>query len=459
MGNLKYIFSRKAFTFLLVIAAVFGILFSAQYSLKVFADGKQSKGSTIGGVAVSGLKDDEIKAALRKAIQKWSSEPILIRGGGEELSIDPEDIQFDLNQTIQEYRKSIHKPFYQFWKSEKTVHIPIHISNSETIKNQISYITIWDTEDTYNRVLNEVSYLNDHEIDATVIDTEQLENERIALTIEKIPDNATGVEVLAETLNENILEPDEPFSLLNALHNLTDAANAEGLNFVASVIYNTVLQGNIDILERHPQQEAPSYLQPGINAYIDPFGKNDLQFVNVSEHPYLLKATVEGGQLKAELFSSVKGATVQVVVDKEPIAPRIINRYTRDLPAGSTRLIQEGKQGMRVTVTRMISDNGEQKVQEISRDYYAPVNRIVLNSASDVNFGGGGTVEEQGKSAGFGSVENVDLNGDGLPDYDSRNDGNVQNPKDNPKGNPKGEPKDESSSRSYYDKGGNLVTS
>jgi len=447
---LKTIKSRKAFTFVLVAAVLVCLLIPAQSYLTAFADEKRSNGSTIGGIDVSGLKDQEIKKVLENAIDEWASEPIVIRGGGEELSIDPQEIIFDIDRAIDEYRDSTDKPFYLFWKSEEVVHIPIHISDSESIKEQISYITIWDTEDTYKRVLAQASYLESHEIEAVVTDTTQLENERIALSIEKIPANTKGVQALAEELNEYILEPNEAFSLLTVLENLTDSANTEGLNFVGSMIYNTVLQANIEIMERHAQKELPGYLQPGLNVSVDAFSEKDLQFINVSKHPYLLKMSVEGENLKVELYSSVKDVTVRVSVQQQTIAPRIINRFSKDLPMGSSRLIQEGKQGLRVTVTRTMTDsNGEEKTEEISRDYYAPTNRIVLKSAIQPKES---AEEETGPNSG--NVDNLDLDGNGLPDFEQNNnktDGNSNQDKD--------KNKDELPPGSYYDKGGNLVTS
>src|SRR5690606_9144815 len=109
---------------------------------------------------------------------------------------------------------------------------------SEVVKNRISNISVWDTEETYNQVVMQASYLKSHEVEATVTDTTQLENERIALSIEQIPTEARGVQVLAESLNDYILKPNEPFSLLTYFENLTDAANMEGFNFFGSLIYN-----------------------------------------------------------------------------------------------------------------------------------------------------------------------------------------------------------------------------
>ncbi len=448
MDTLKYLQSHKAFTFILVIIAMICILILMQTSLKAFADGKQTNGSTIGGVSVSGLKEDEIKEILESAIVEWKSQPIIIKGGGAELSIDPQEIQFDIESSIANYQNLIDKPLFLFWTSDKVVHLPLYISDSEVIKNRLSNISIWDIEATYNQVIMQASYLKSHEVEATVIDTTLLENERIALSIEQIPTEARGVLALAESLNDYILKPNEPFSLLTYFEslNLTDEANLEGFNFFSSLIYNTVLQGEVDILERHSQKEIPTYLQPGMDVYVDAFSEKDLQFVNVSEHPYLLKSTVEDDQLKVALHSAVKDSTIHISVHQQSINPRIINRYSNDLPMGTTKLIQEGEQGLRVTVSRKISKNGDERIQEISRDYYPPKNRIVLISAKKPVFENSDVMEEQGNLSSFNFVENVDLNGDGLPDYDDRYEVENHNFEDRlPPG-------------SYYDKGGNLVT-
>src|SRR5690606_13480370 len=105
----KTIKSRKAFTFVLVAAVLVCLLIPAQSYLTAFADEKRSNGSTIGGIDVSGLKDQEIKKVLENAIDEWASEPIVIRGGGEELSIDPQEIIFDIDRAIDEYRDSTDK--------------------------------------------------------------------------------------------------------------------------------------------------------------------------------------------------------------------------------------------------------------------------------------------------------------------------------------------------------------
>lgn len=440
---MKGIKSYKAFTFILVmVVAVLCLLLPAQSSFKASADGKGAKGSTIGGVYVAGLKEDEIKEALQNAINEWQSEDILIQGGGAELTINPEEIQFNIDQSIQNYKSLTDKPFFLFWMSDKEVHIPIEISESEVVKNRISNIPFWDTEETYTRVITQASYLRNHEIEAAVADTTLLENERIALTIERIPESAQGVHDLAEMLNEIVIQPNEPFSLLENLGDMAELANQKGLDFVSSVLYYTVLQAKIDILERHPQGKIPGYLQPGLDAHVNSYEKKDLQFASFSTNPYLLKVTVEGTSLKVELFSTVKDADIKIKTNKESIAPRIINRYSNDLPMGKTKLIQKGEAGLRVTVTRVITEDGHAEEQEMSRDYYAPTNRIVLNSSRQPGSTSGADSGNNSK------VENLDLDGDGLPDYDDSNE-----VKDDEIGN-----LGEGDKPQNYDKAGNIIT-
>lgn len=436
-----------------MVVAFLCILFPAQSSLKAFADGEGKKGSTIGGVNVTDLKEDDIKAALQNAIQEWQEESIIIQGGGAELTIDPQEIQFNIDRTMQNYKSLTDKPFFLFWMPDKEVHIPIEISESEIVRNRISNMPIWDTDETYSRVISQASYLRSHEIEAVVADTTLLENERIALTIETIPETAQGVHDLVEMLNETVLKPNEPFSLLENLGDMVNLANREGLDFVSSMVYFTVLQGKVDIIERHSQGEIPNYLQPGLDARVDSYSKKDLQFANFSANPYLLKLAVEEDSLKVELYSTVKEADVKIRINKESIAPRIINRYSNDLPIGGTKLIQEGKPGLRVTVTRVMAENGEVEEQQISRDYYAPVNRIVLNSSRQPEETSG-TITNSGKTNNSSTkVENLDLDGDGLPDYDDSNEvsdeeiGNLQNNEGKGK-----------TQAPKYDKGGNLIT-
>ncbi|PKC51043.1 hypothetical protein RhiirA1_484680, partial [Rhizophagus irregularis] len=80
--------------------------------------------------------------------------------------------------------------------------------------------------------------------------------------------------------------------------------------------------------------------------------------------------------MKLEITSNTKENEVFVHVEKERLSPRIIYRYSNDLPLGYEQVLQEGSEGYRVIVTRTISRDGSTEEQRVSRDYYPPVNEI-----------------------------------------------------------------------------------
>ncbi|RUL55130.1 VanW family protein [Lysinibacillus antri] len=417
----------------------------------VLADEEEIKtsGSTIGSVSVAGLERNAITQAVTDAIISWKSEPVIISGGGEELSIDVNELQFNVEAAVDQYELLTDKPWYAFWVDEKTVHLPIDVTVSDTIKTDVANISVWNAEETLNQLTGQASYLKSHDIEASVNDISHIENDRLALTMEAIPEGAIGISYIAQSLNDKVLNPNEPFSLLETLGENSSISNKMGLNFLASVLYNTVLQTNFAILERHSQNEIPTYLEPGIEAQVSEFEQKDLKFVNTTTNPALIKATVENDMLKLEIYSTVKESDVSVRVEREEIiAPRIINRYSTDLPIGQTTIVQEGQEGLRISVFRNITENGNVTEEHISRDYYKPINRIVLNSSRSLLPETDGTQPD--------TDLNIDLNGDGLPDLEL-DDFIPKNPTDLEKNDlPTNE--NELPPGSYYDKGGNLVT-
>ncbi len=106
--------------------------------------------------------------------------------------------------------------------------------------------------------------------------------------------------------------------------------------------------------------------------------------------------------------------------------------------------IQKGEQGLRVSVYRVM-DGIEELV---SRDYYPPVNRILLKSSRQQ--------QTQGSTATDPDLQ-IDLNGDGLADVGTNDETKNETIDEtelevDENGNPILPP------GSYYDKGGNLIT-
>lgn len=192
----------------------------------------------------------------------------------------------------------------------------------------------------------------------------------------------------------------------------------------------------------------------------------DLKFANTSSKPVVLKLIMEEGNLKTEVYTPAKETEVDVTVSKdEEIQPRTITRYSMDLAIGQTEQVQQGAKGLRVSVYRTAFD--EQKL--VSRDYYPPVDRIILKSSKQPE------VQSPSENLNNDPAYQVDLDGDGFPDADTTN-GNgsttpisgSQNNGSNSSNNNQGAASNNSANGdteeenlppgSYYDKGGNLIT-
>ncbi|KGR84815.1 hypothetical protein CD32_10155 [Lysinibacillus odysseyi 34hs-1 = NBRC 100172] len=409
--------------------------------------------STIAGIEVGNLTEGEMRTVLTDAVNQWMNEPLVVTDGGNELSLNTSVIRYDIDSTIALYKNMVKKDWYAFWKDDKVIHIPLEALPNEEIKNEISKMSMWNEEETYAQVMSFAGYLKSGEVEAAVEDTSALETERIALAIEKIPETAFGTYDIAQVLNDQVIAPGETFSFVQSLGENADIANSEALQFVASLIYQNALNINTEIVERQSQHKIPNYLEPGIEAAITSSGDKNLQFTNRLATPIKLKLSVEEQQLKAEMYTTQKEAAVTTrVVRDEEIKPRTITRYSNELAAGQVKEVQKGEQGLRVSVYRVI-DGVEELV---SRDYYPPVNRVLLKSSRQL---------QTQQSADTDPDLQMDLNGDGLADVESSDEAGAGT-KDETNNETINEAElevDENGNAilppgSYYDKGGNLIT-
>lgn len=431
-----------------------------------------SVGSTIGGVETGDLKGEELKALLTNAVNDWYTHNLTVTGGGTSVEVSSSTFQFDIENTVANYENQVHKSWYAFWKDTPTVNLPLVVFPSEIVKNEISNVSSWDTDATYSSVELNAAYLKTAPVEAVVIDVSVLETDRISLSIEPMPEGAMGINELVLALHDTVIEPQVAFSMIEKLGETINLANREAINFVASNLYNAALNINAEILERHSQNDIPSYLKAGLEANVDVLANEDLKFINTSSNPVVLKLMMEEGNLKTEVYTPAKETEVEVTVSRdEEIQPRTITRYSAELAIGQTEQVQEGAKGLRVSVYRTVFD--EQKL--VSRDYYPPVDRIIVESSKQPE------VQTPSGNLNNNPADQVDLDGDGFPDADTTNgngqnsgttapsSGSSQNTGSNASNNAQASGTNNSENDdvdeeenlppgSYYDKGGNLIT-
>ncbi|MBD8034549.1 VanW family protein [Solibacillus merdavium] len=415
-----------------------------------------SGGSTIGGMEVGDLKGDELKAGLQNAVNDWYTKNLIVTGGGTSIEVSSPTLQFDIEATVNSFEDNYRKPWYAFWADEAAVHLPLNILPSDIVKNEISNISAWDADLTYEKVQLNASYLKTDEVKAVVNDFSILEIDRISLLVETIPEGAMGMNELVLELQDIVIEPQMPFSMLENLGETINLANREAINFIASNIYNAALNINAEILERHSQNERPSYLKPGLEAKVDVLTNEDLKFINTSTNPVVLKLSMNDGKLQTEVYTPAKEIEISVSVSNdEEIQPRTITRYSEDLAIGQTEQLQDGVEGLRISVYRTVY--GEQQL--VSRDYYPPVNRVIVKSSQQP------VIQDSVVDVNNATDDSIDLDGDGFPDEDGSGGNPPINNQQNTNSNElSSESRIEEGSKdnlppgSYYDKGGNLIT-
>ncbi|MEG0258626.1 MAG: VanW family protein [Lysinibacillus sp.] len=416
---------------------------------------ESTKDMTIGGVAVTKLSKEEIEVALNAAVTEWLASPVVIEGAGVTATIDPSLFEFDIPSTIADFELMTDKSWYAFWEQDKIVQMPLKVNVKDEVKVLLKKTGMWEVDPTFTTLLDNASNLKGHEIQAVAADTSAIETERLALSIDNVPANAQGVLELANVLNDKIIVPETTFSFLETIGDTSDIANQEALNFVASMMYHAALQSEVEILERHSQNSTPGYLQQGLDVTVNQVLMKDLQFVNRAQQPYKVKALLEGDSLKIELFAQTKDKDISVRVAKDKIVkPRIIIRYSDELAIGKEQVLQEGREGVRVEVYRSILENGSTTEELVSRDYYPPVNKIIVRSSREPAVTVG-----SGQPPANDSDLQIDLNGDGLPDTSKPPTNNGNNPNTGGSTNIGTPPEatDPDIVYGYYDKGGNFV--
>ena len=422
---------------------------------QVKAEGKVS-GSSIGGHQVESLNREEIISLLNSKILEWKKNPILLTGNNTDIPLDSEWFTFDVDSSVEQYINQVSKAWYAFWESEPTVHLPIQVEMNPELIAMIEKNSHLDTEATLQEIENHVEMLSFEPIETVAIDMSLFQTDRIAFDIEEIAINTASLDDIISNLNEKVIGSGEVFSLNQQMEGINLGASYETINFIASLVYSTILQTNFEIMERHSQGELPNYLEPGIEADIN--NLKDLKFINTNNSPAILKVSIKDTSLLVEIYSiPIETESKYQVREQQEILPRTIYRYSSELDPNKEELLEEGKPGLRVSVYRQTSDKAGpfEKEELISEDYYPPVNRVILKSSL-----------EPEASAGTQDPDlAVDMNGDGLSDVNEEpsNATNTNPAVDSEKeqANTKTTAVEEDSDGlpegSYYDKAGNII--
>lgn len=154
----------------------------------------------------------------------------------------------------------------------------------------------------------------------------------------------------------------------------------DGYAQVASTLYAALLLTGLEKsdITRTQSQEIPGYISPGLEApvYKD---KTDLSFNNSLETNIMIFSRIDGDMLRV-IIAGKKNEDVSVEVVPETLQtfmPGTVTKANSRLALGETVVVNPGKEGVQVRVTRNIKKQNRNTSEVVSIHTYEPVDRVV----------------------------------------------------------------------------------
>lgn len=207
---------------------------------------------------------------------------------------------------------------------------------------------------------------------------------------------STNLEIAAKKINGTVLMPGDVFSFNKVVGKRTveegykDAkiyadggvvdGLAGGICQISSTLYNAVLLGNLEIVERRNHSFPTSYVKTGRDATVV-YGVIDFQFKNSRSYPIKIEASVKNGIAEFQIHGMQEEKEYEirilpVTTQSIPYSTSFIQDAT--LIPGQQVIVQAGQPGYKVTTYIEKRLNGELVSKEIlSNDTYSPMKAIV----------------------------------------------------------------------------------
>ena len=230
--------------------------------------------------------------------------------------------------------------------------------------------------------------------------TEMIQNEfgLIASSTSTTTSNASrnhNISITCQKINGLVLQPGESFSFNDFVGPRNESTGYEvagviengqsaqayggGICQVSSMIYQSVIKSDLEVIERHPHMWPSSYATVGTDAAVD-WGNQDFSFRNSSEYPIALTAywdpdtskitvCIYGHQLPDGQYILFEGETVSTT----PAGVQYI--ANGELPVGETNSIRGAHDGVTAASYQIWydSDGNEINRVELPTSYYSTI--------------------------------------------------------------------------------------
>jgi vancomycin resistance protein YoaR len=225
-----------------------------------------------------------------------------------------------------------------------------------------------------------------------------------------LPERMHNIELAASRLNGVIVLPGQTFSFNGEVGPTTVEAGfqiaygiandggqlttipseAGGICQVATTVFQPVFWLGYQINERTTHSYwIPNYASNGyvgLDAAVDAATGLDFKWTNNTATAVLIEAEADGQYFTIRLYGTAPPWSVQVdepkVENVTEADQEIVYQASDKLPDGQTRKIEGAQDGFDVTVSRHITENGEQRTEQFSTTY-GPSRNVVLVGSSN----------------------------------------------------------------------------
>ncbi|HVM13358.1 MAG TPA: VanW family protein [Egibacteraceae bacterium] len=240
---------------------------------------------------------------------------------------------------------------------------------------------------------------------APALSTAEAEQLRIvervsSFTTEFPPDQSrvTNIHRIADMVDGVVLRPGETFSVNGHVGRRTadkgfvgggaifDGEFVEqvggGVSQFATTLYNAAYFGGYAIPQHKPHSYYISRYPAGREATLN-YPDVDLKIRNSSPHGVLVKTSHTSTSVTVSFYGTSWVQVDAVAGERTDVTPpEVETRTSGDLPPGAERVVQEGREGFTITVTRVLTYPDGRVERQPQRTRYLPEPRIIERGAS-----------------------------------------------------------------------------
>ncbi len=145
---------------------------------------------------------------------------------------------------------------------------------------------------------------------------------------------------------------------------------------ISGTLHAAALFAGLEIIERHPHTRPSSHIKLGLDAAVA-YPVINLRLMNPYDFPVVLRETVTGGRVRAEIRGERRPHTITIVRKIDRASPfEQIERADDTLPRGVRVLAQRGVPGIELHRYRIRRD-GPHSVRQVETDRYPPTAQVV----------------------------------------------------------------------------------